>query len=236
MANPIISLSKVNKFYGNGSVKQQVLYDINLEIENGEFISIVGTSGSGKTTLLNIIGGLDRRYEGSCVVAGNKIEKLGEKSLAKMRNRDLGFIFQSFALMEHLTAWENVALSSYFAGTKIPYGEEFARAKEVLEKVGLHEKIKAYPANLSGGQKQRVAIARALFNSPKILLCDEPTGNLDSNTGREVIELFKKLNREDKITLLVITHEDRVSKTTDRSIQLEDGKVVSFAKDQSPVH
>ncbi|MBU1239979.1 ABC transporter ATP-binding protein [Myxococcota bacterium] len=232
----IIKISKVSKFYGSGSAKQQVLHDININIYEGDFISIVGTSGSGKTTLLNIIGGLDRRYEGTCLVDGHNVEKLNERRLARMRNETLGFIFQSFNLMEHLTAWENVALSSFFAGTKIPLGKEYARATEVLEKVGLKDKINAYPANLSGGQKQRVAIARALYNKPRLLLCDEPTGNLDSKTGEEVIDLFKALNREDKITLLVITHEDRVSKTTDRSIQLEDGRIVSTDSKNAPVH
>ncbi len=234
--NPIIKIAKVNKYYGSGSGRQQVLYDINADIQEGEFISIVGTSGSGKTTLLNIIGGLDRRYEGTCVVDGHKVETLNERRLARMRNETLGFVFQSFNLMEHLTAWENVALSSYFGGTKIRLGKEHERAIEVLEKVGLKEKVNAYPANLSGGQKQRVAIARALYNKPSILLCDEPTGNLDSKTGEEVITLFKDLNRQEQITLLVITHEDRVSRTTDRSIQLEDGRVVSTNAKQAPVH
>jgi putative ABC transport system ATP-binding protein len=235
MPDSIITLSKINKFYGSGSGKQQVLYDVNLVIEKGEFISIVGTSGSGKTTLLNIIGGLDRRFKGTCTVAGNIVEKLNERKLSRMRNEALGFIFQSFNLMEHLTCWENVSLSSFFKGSRIKSGEEYKRACEVLNRVGLNDKIHAHPANLSGGQKQRVAIARALYNKPKILLCDEPTGNLDSKTGEDVIELFRNLNREENITLLVITHEDRVSKTTDRCIHIEDGRIVSEDSQNAPV-
>jgi len=235
MAEEIISLTKVNKYYGHGGGRQQVLHDVTLTINHGDFISIVGTSGSGKTTLLNIVGGLDRRYDGSCTVDGKVVEKLDDKRLARLRNETLGFVFQSFNLMEHLTCWENVALSSFFQGSNIPAGQVYKRAVEVLDRFGLHEKIHSHPANLSGGQKQRVAIARALYNKPKILLCDEPTGNLDSKTGDDVIELFKELNRADGITLLVITHEERVSKATDRCIHLEDGRVVSQNTSDAPV-
>ncbi len=235
MAEAIISLTKVNKYYGHGGGRQQVLHDVTLTINHGDFISIVGTSGSGKTTLLNIVGGLDRRYDGSCTVDGKLVEKLDDKRLARLRNETLGFVFQSFNLMEHLTCWENVALSAFFQGSNIPSGQVYKRAVEVLERFGLHDKIHSHPANLSGGQKQRVAIARALYNKPKILLCDEPTGNLDSKTGDDVIELFKSLNREDGITLLVITHEERVSRATDRSIQLEDGRIVSENTSAAPV-
>ena len=235
MSEPIISLSKVNKYYGHGEGRQQVLHDVTLDIYEGDFISIVGTSGSGKTTLLNIIGGLDRRYDGTCSVDGKKVEKLDDKRLARLRNETLGFVFQSFNLMEHLTCWENVALSAFFQGSNIPAGKVYDRAVEVLTRFGLADKIHNNPANLSGGQKQRVAIARALFNKPKILLCDEPTGNLDSKTGDDVIELFKSLNREDGITLMVITHEERVSKATDRSIHLEDGQIVSMDETAPPV-
>ncbi|MDA3863827.1 MAG: ABC transporter ATP-binding protein [Deltaproteobacteria bacterium] len=235
MTEPIIRISKVNKSYGTGKARNQVLYDIDLNIKSGESVSIVGTSGSGKTTLLNIIGGLDRRYDGSCIVNNKKIEKMSEKQLSRFRNETIGFVFQSFNLMEHLTSWENVALSSYFKGCKIKGNYVQKRAVEVLERVELNDKINAYPPNLSGGQKQRVAIARALFNNPDILLCDEPTGNLDSKTGKNVIELFHELNIEDKITVIVITHEERVSKGTDRSIQLEDGKILSINTKTAPV-
>ncbi|MBU1068573.1 ABC transporter ATP-binding protein [Myxococcota bacterium] len=235
MNEEIISLTKVNKYYGHGGGRQQVLHDLTLTINQGDFISIVGTSGSGKTTLLNIVGGLDRRYDGTCVVDGKQVEKLDDKRLARMRNETLGFVFQSFNLMEHLTCWENVALSAFFQGSNIPQTQIYNRAVEVLDRFGLHDKIHSQPANLSGGQKQRVAIARALYNKPKILLCDEPTGNLDSKTGDDVIELFKSLNREDGITLLVITHEERVSKATDRSILLEDGRIVSENTEAPPV-
>ncbi len=222
----LITMTNINKYYGSGEGRQQVLHDVTLTIHEGDFISIVGTSGSGKTTLLNIIGGLDRRYDGSCVVDGHRVEKMDDRRLARLRNETLGFVFQSFNLMEHLTSWENVALSSFFKGSNIPPGKVYERACEVLTRFGLKDKIHSHPANLSGGQKQRVAIARALYNKPKILLCDEPTGNLDSKTGDDVIELFKELNREDQITLMVITHEERVSKATDRSIHLEDGRII----------
>jgi len=235
MKEAIITLTKVNKYYGHGGGRQQVLHDLSLTINHGDFISIVGTSGSGKTTLLNIVGGLDRRYDGTCTVDGKQVEKLDDKRLARLRNETLGFVFQSFNLMEHLTCWENVALSAFFQGSNIPPAQVYSRAVEVLERFGLHEKIHSHPVNLSGGQKQRVAIARALYNKPKILLCDEPTGNLDSKTGDDVIELFKELNRQDGITLLVITHEERVSKATDRSIHLEDGRIVSENEQAPPV-
>lgn len=224
MSEDCISLQGINKFYGTGQARQQVLFDVSLEIEKGELVSIVGTSGSGKSTLLNIIGGLDRDYDGKIVVRGQDYAGMSDSKLAALRNHTIGFVFQAFNLLDHLTVWENVALPAYF--DRRTQKELKSRAEEVLSKVGLADKSEAKPANLSGGQKQRVAIARAIFNRPTILLCDEPTGNLDSKTGQQIIELFKGLNRQDGITLLLVTHERRVSDVAHRVLRIEDGRIV----------
>ncbi len=220
----IIAMEGITKHYGSGAGRQQVLYNVNLNIERSELVSIVGTSGSGKSTLLNIIGGLDRDFEGKVKVENTSYNGLSDRSLSILRNKTIGFIFQSFNLLDHLTCWENVALPSFF--DQKPSGNAKDRAVEVLERLGLGNKVNVTPGNLSGGQKQRVAIARALFNKPKILLCDEPTGNLDTKTGAQIIELFKELNEKDGITLILVTHEDRLSRVAQRVLRLEDGKIV----------
>ena len=224
MSEDCISLQGINKFYGTGQARQQVLFDVHLDVEPGQLVSIVGTSGSGKSTLLNIIGGLDRDYDGKAIIRGKNYANLSDTQLAKLRNHTIGFVFQAFNLLDHLAVWENVALPAYF--DRRPQKDLKARAEEVLDKVGLSNKVDARPTNLSGGQKQRVAIARALFNKPTILLCDEPTGNLDSKTGQQIIELFKGLNRNDGITLLLVTHELRVSEVAHRVLRIEDGRIV----------
>ncbi len=224
MSENCISLKGINKFYGTGQARQQVLFNVSLDVEKGELLSIVGTSGSGKSTLLNIIGGLDRDYEGTVRVRQQDYAGLSDSKLATLRNHTIGFVFQAFNLLDHLTVWENVALPAYF--DRRTSKELKARAEQVLDKVGLANKSDAKPSNLSGGQKQRVAIARALFNQPTILLCDEPTGNLDSKTGQQIIELFKGLNRKDGITLLLVTHERRVSDVAHRVLRIEDGRIV----------
>ena len=228
MNDSIISLSEIEKYYGSGAGRQQVLFSVDLEVPKSALVSIVGTSGSGKSTLLNIIGGLDRNYKGRVHVDGNDYSKLADKKISMLRNKSIGFIFQSFNLLDHLACWENVALPGFF--DRSPIKNPKKRAVEVLERVGLKSKVDAKPGNLSGGQKQRVAIARALFNKPKILLCDEPTGNLDSKTGAQIIHLFRELNTDDDITLLLVTHENRLSRVAERVIRLEDGRIVDELK------
>ena len=203
---------------------QPVLDDVSLAVDPGELLSLVGRSGSGKSTLLNIMGGLDRRYTGRATVLGHDLHALGDAALARFRNREVGFVFQSFNLLDHLTARENVLLPSYFAEGPTADGDR--RARQALERVGIGDKAEARPSELSGGQKQRVAIARALFHAPKLLLCDEPTGNLDSETGRQIIDLFRALNGEG-LTLVIVTHEERVSSVASRVVRLEDGRLVS---------
>ncbi len=230
MSKDCIHLEKVNKHYGVGAGRQQVLFDVSLEIDPGELVSIVGTSGSGKSTLLNLIGGLDRDYEGTVVVRGQDYATLSDTALSRLRNETIGFVFQSFNLLDHLTCWENVALPAMFDRRR--HTDARKRALEVLERVGLADKADVTPANLSGGQKQRVAIARAIFNRPAVLLCDEPTGNLDTKTGQQIIDLFRQLNEEDHITLLLVTHEDRVSQVAHRILRLEDGRIVEEIRNE----
>ena len=227
MSEPIIKLRKVDKFYGKGAGQQQVLHSVDADIERGELVSIVGTSGSGKSTLLNVIGGLDREYSGSVEVLGHAYQTLSDGRLSRLRNTNIGFIFQAFNLLDHLNCWENVALPAFFGHHP---GNIMQQAKEHLARVGLADKVDTKPGNLSGGQKQRVAIARALFNKPELLLCDEPTGNLDSKTGLQIIDLFSSLNEDDGITVIIVTHELRVSRVADRMIQLEDGRVIDPEK------
>ena len=215
----MIRLDGVVKQYAN----QAVLRGISLSVADGELLSLVGRSGSGKSTLLHIMGGLDRRYSGRAEVLGHDLGALDERRLAQFRNREVGFIFQSFNLLDHLTATENVQLPSYFADGPAP--DDKKQALAALDRVGMADKAEARPSQLSGGQKQRVAIARALFHRPKLLLCDEPTGNLDSDTGRQIIELFRALNR-DGLTLVIVTHEERVSSVASRVLRLEDGGLV----------
>lgn len=221
----MITVEGVTKYYGQGSGRHAVLKDVSLSISDGEFVSIVGTSGSGKTTLLNIMGGLDRGWEGAVSIAEQSIQKLSDRKMSDLRNQKIGFVFQHFHLLEHLTCLENVSLPGYFGGA---YGEAgAARAEQMLQKVGLGSKIHVKPSELSGGQKQRVAIARALFNQPTLILCDEPTGSLDRNTGLQIMELFQELNATEGLTLVVVTHEAHVANMASRIIRLEDGAMVS---------
>jgi putative ABC transport system ATP-binding protein len=220
----VIRLDAVEKEYGT----QPVLRGISLDVADGELLSLVGRSGSGKSTLLHIIGGLDRRYRGHATVLGQALESLDDRRLARFRNREVGFVFQAFNLLDHLTAVENVKLPAYFADG--PSADDERRALLALERVGIGAKASARPSELSGGQKQRVAIARALFHQPKLLLCDEPTGNLDSETGQQIIELFRALNR-DGLTLVIVTHEERVSSVAARVLRLEDGRLVATDED-----
>lgn len=221
----MIRLSNVRKRYPGAAEGEYALRGVDLEIEEGELVAIVGTSGSGKTTLLNLIGGLDRAYEGTVEVFGNDMAKLSDRQVADFRNRTIGFVFQHFSLLDHLTALENVALPNAFVRGASPVPDAQQRAAETLTEMGLGHKLGEHPNNLSGGQKQRVAIARALLFRPRLLLCDEPTGSLDSTTGAQIIEAFQALNAEG-YTVVIITHEDRVSEAAKRVIRIEDGQIV----------
>jgi len=224
---PIIHLAGVKKSYGTGKARQEVLRGVSLDIAAGELVAMVGQSGSGKSTLLNIIGGLDRPDEGEVIIDGQATKELDDKALARLRNERIGFIFQAFHLLDHLTCVENVALPSYFGPSLGGREVGETRAREALARVGLSAFATRRPPELSGGQKQRVAIARALFNRPRILLCDEPTGNLDDHTGREVIRFFQELNRNEGVTLLIVTHEERVSQAAARVVRILDGEIVA---------
>ena len=198
----------------------RVLDGVWLEVVKGEFLAVVGRSGSGKSTLLHLLGGLDSGFSGQVTVAGTKLAGLSDRALSKFRNESVGFVFQSFHLVQGLTALENVALPAAFAEAD---GSD-DRAREALSRVGLADKTQRLPSQLSGGERQRVAIARALFNRPRVLLCDEPTGNLDAQTADEVIALFKSLNAEG-LTLIAVTHEDRLRSAASRILTLTDGKL-----------
>jgi putative ABC transport system ATP-binding protein len=221
---PIIQLTDVKKTYGTGAGRQDVLRGVSLTIEEGDLVALVGQSGSGKSTLLNIIGGLDRADAGTVAIDGVFTKDLSDGQLSRLRNERIGFIFQAFHLLDHLSCVENVSLPAFFGHAGGGAVEE--RALECLTRVGLRPLAYRRPNELSGGQKQRVAIARALFNRPALLLCDEPTGNLDSETGREVISFFQELNEKDGVTLLIVTHEERVSTAARRVLRIADGQLV----------
>lgn len=219
----LIDLKNVNKTYF-GAQPLHVLKDINLGIDKGEFLSIRGASGSGKSTLLNILGILDNYDTGEYWLDGKLIRNLSEREAADYRNRKIGFIFQSFNLISFKTAVENVELPLYYQGVSRRQRHELAM--EYLDRLGLKDRATHYPNELSGGQKQRVAIARALITHPQIILADEPTGALDSVTSKEVMTLLKDLNRAEKVTMIVVTHDLHVAAETDRSIHIRDGVIV----------
>jgi len=219
----VIQLRDVHKAYGSGAGKTQVLRGVSLDLEAGEIVALVGQSGSGKSTLLNIVGGLDTADSGRVEVLGLDYRRARDRELAQLRNERIGFVFQAFNLLDHLSCVGNVLLPASFSRH---HEHDPERALESLRRVGLADLAGRRPAELSGGQKQRVAIARALFHKPALLLCDEPTGNLDTDTGREVIELFGDINREDGVTLLIVTHEERVSSAAKRVIRIEDGCII----------
>ena len=220
----IIKTENLTKDYETGTQVVRALKGINLSVEKGEFLSIMGPSGSGKTTLMNIIGCLDSPTDGSYYLNNKQVSKLDDDELAHIRNEEIGFVFQSFHLLARNTAFENVMLPLKYAG--VNKEEATKRSNDVLDLVGLSSRSKHTPAELSGGQQQRVAIARALVNKPSILFADEPTGNLDSKTGQDVMKIFKDLN-ENGQTIILITHEDSVAKQSNRIITIMDGLIKS---------
>lgn len=220
----IIKLENVSKIYKTGKIEFTALKNINLEIEKGEYVVITGPSGSGKSTLLNLIGCLDSPTSGNIFIDGINTSEMNENELARVRRQKIGFVFQQFNLILGLTAEENIALPMRF--NNVPKSEALKRAREILKKVGLEGKEKNKPTELSGGEQQRVAIGRALANNPEILLCDEPTGNLDSNSGNMIINLLKSLNQSEKRTLIIVTHDLNIANTAKRKIFLKDGSIV----------
>jgi putative ABC transport system ATP-binding protein len=230
-SDTVIKVANLNHYFGEGALKKQVLFDINLEIKVGEIVIMTGPSGSGKTTLLSLMGGLRSAQEGSLKILEQEILGASKNKLTKLR-RQIGYIFQAHNLMSFLTAKENVRMS-------LELHEEYlnqdinAKARAMLEEVGLGHRIDYYPESLSGGQKQRVAIARALVSHPKIVLADEPTASLDKQSGRDVVELMQKLAKEQGCTILLVTHDNRILDIADRIIYMEDGKLKNDVVDMS---
>ncbi len=220
----MITLENINKIYRTDEVETQALDNVNIQIDKGEFVSIMGPSGCGKSTLLNIIGLLDTPTSGKLTIAGTNVEGMKDSELAAFRNSRLGFIFQSFHLIDSLNVIDNVMLPLQYR--KSTASERERMAKAVLERVGLSHRMRHRPSQLSGGQCQRVAIARAIVGNPEIILADEPTGNLDSKMGQEVMELLHKLNKEDGRTIVMVTHNESQAEMTDRIIRFFDGRQI----------
>lgn len=220
----MIKLSRINKVYRTDEVETQALENVNLEVKKGEFLSIMGPSGCGKSTLLNIMGLLDAPTSGTIEINGTNVDGMKDSELAAFRNRTLGFVFQSFHLINSLNVLDNVELPLLYR--KVSAKERRERAREVLEKVGLSHRMRHFPTQLSGGQCQRVAIARAIIGNPEIILADEPTGNLDSKMGVEVMEILQRLNKEDGRTIVMVTHNEAQAKQTQRVVRFFDGRQV----------
>ena len=218
----ILKTENLKKTYGSGEAKVEALRGVNLTVNKGEFLSIVGTSGSGKSTLLHMLGGLDRPSSGKVIIDGKDIFSLKDEELTIFRRRKIGFVFQAFNLVPVMSVYENIVLPIELDGKKT--NQEFVN--EIINTLGLSEKTKSYPSQLSGGQQQRVAIARALASAPAIILADEPTGNLDSKTTQDVMGLLKVTSQKFAQTIVMITHNDEIAQLADRSIRIEDGLIV----------
>ena len=222
-----ISVQELTKVYVMGDVEGRALRGVSLEIDRGEFVSVIGPSGSGKSTFMHILGCLDRPTSGHYILNDHDVSRLSRDELAEVRNRRIGFVFQGFNLLARTTALDNVELPLLYTGGGMRARDRHQRAKDALTNVGLNDRMHHLPNQLSGGQQQRVAIARALINEPSILLADEPTGNLDSHTSVEVLEVFQRLNTEHGITVLLITHERDIAEYGNRIIRFRDGKIIA---------
>jgi putative ABC transport system ATP-binding protein len=232
MAQPVIELNDIHKIYQTGDVEFHALRGVSLSVREGEFVAIMGASGSGKSTTMNIIGCLDQPTSGSYILDGVDVSGLSKDERADIRNLKIGFVFQGFNLLSRTSALENVELPMLYAG--IETAERNRRAMEALAAVGLQGREQNHPNQLSGGQQQRVAVARSLVNQPKLILADEPTGNLDSRTSVEVMEIFQRLNREQGITLVLVTHEPDIAEYASRIVVFKDGKILKDYEVESP--
>ena len=224
MKQPVAELQGISKVYGSGELEVKALDQLNLTVREGDYLAVMGASGSGKSTAMNILGCLDRPTSGTYRLNGMAVEQFDDDALADVRNRSLGFVFQQFHLLGHASAMENVMLPMIYAG--VPREERIERAESALRRVGLAKRLENKPNQLSGGQQQRVAIARAIINRPSLLLADEPTGALDSNTTAEVLELFDELHQQG-ITLVMVTHEDDVAARAQRIARFQDGRALT---------
>ncbi|MFT4311672.1 MAG: ABC transporter ATP-binding protein [Candidatus Woesearchaeota archaeon] len=228
MTDVVIELKDVKKIYKMGKTKVHALDGVTLQVKKGEFVSIVGKSGSGKSTLVNQVGCLDTPTTGEVLLSGKNIAKLHESRLAQIRGKKIGFIFQTFNLMPTLSVYENIALPMAFQGISDSAMDK--NVKMALELVDLQDRAHHKPAELSGGQRQRVAIARALANNPEVILADEPTGNLDSKTGRQIMEFLLQLHEKNSVTIIMVTHDDDLAKWAQRTVVLSDGKIIKELK------
>ena len=224
MKQPVAELKGISKIYGSGDLEVKALDQLNLTVQEGDYLAVMGASGSGKSTAMNILGCLDRPTSGTYRLNGMAVEQFDDDALADVRNRSLGFVFQQFHLLGHASAMENVMLPMIYAG--VPREERIERAQSALRRVGLAQRLENKPNQLSGGQQQRGAIARAIINRPSLLLADEPTGALDSNTTAEVLELFDELHQQG-ITLVMVTHEDDVAARAQRIARFQDGRALT---------
>ncbi|MBO0423592.1 ABC transporter ATP-binding protein [Enterococcus plantarum] len=220
----MIKLEQINKFYSLEEEKLHVLKDVNFEIKEKEFVAVMGPSGSGKSTLINLIGFIDKKFDGKYLFEGKEITDFSDQELSAIRNKSVGFVFQNFSLIENNTVFENVELPLLYNGSA--YTNTKARVQEVLEKVGLVDKGNKYPKQLSGGQQQRVAIARAIVNAPNFIIADEPTGALDSKTSEDIMQLFQDLNKDEGVTIILVTHNPDMIHYCGRLIRVKDGVIV----------